>query len=166
VDQAIATSFLGTPVYSNLTFLAEGSGVGTPTTLDPDAGKRDLRIDTVLLTVQMTRNIVRTAIPGRDGTVKEYVSDGDYLVSVQGAIVSEFPTVFPREDVDLLNRYCLSKQSVSVSSFFLDVFQITTVVIEDVKFLEKEGSRNEVPFELQMWSDRPIEFRLNPNRGV
>lgn len=165
-DAPIATSMLGTPVYSNLIFLADGSGVGNPTTLDPDAGKTDLRIDTVLITVNMAKNIVKTPIQGRDGTVKEYISDGDYIINVVGAIVSPYSLVYPREEVDLLIRYCQAKQSLAVSSFFLDLFGITNAVIDDYKFSEKLGTRNEQPFELSMSSDQPIEFKLNPNRGL
>ena len=165
-DEPIATSYLGTPVYSNLIFSSEGVDVGSPTTVDPNAGKQDLRIDTVLMIVQQTKNIVKTPIQGRNGTVKEYISDGDYMVTIMGAIVSPYPLVYPREDVDLLLRYLKLNTQIPVISFFLDLFGIDSVVIEDYEFPEKMGSRNEQPFKILASSDRPLEFQLNPNKGI
>lgn len=165
-DEPEFTSYLSTPVWSNLIFSPEGVDVGFPTTIDPDAGKEQLRIDTVLFTVEMPKNIVKTAIQGRNGTVKEYISNGDYMVNIKGAIVSPFPLVFPREDVDLLIRYCQLNTQIPVISFFLDLFGITSVVIERYVISEKLGSRNEVPFEIDAVSDRPLEFQLNPNKGI
>lgn len=165
-DDPIAVSYLGTPVYSNLIFLSEGVDVGNPTTLDPDAGKRDLRIDTVLMTVDMTKNIVKTPIQGRNGTVKEYISDGDYMINIKGAIVSPYPLKYPQDDVDLLIRYLKVNTQIGVASFFLELFGISDIVIEKYRIAEKLGSRNEVPFEIDAISDTPIEFQLNPNNGV
>lgn len=153
-DNPIAVSYLGTPVYSNLVFL--------PTS---DISDR-LRIDTVLMEVDQTKNIVKTDIQGRNGTVKEYISDGDYMVTIRGVIVSPYPNVFPREDIDLLIKYCQVTEQLPVSSFFLDLFGITDIVIDRYKISEKLGSRNEVPFEIMALSDYPIEFQLNPNRGL
>ena len=153
-DDPIATTYLSTPVYSNLVFLPTGDI------------QDQLRIDTVLIVVDQTKNIVKTPIQGRNGTVKEYISDGDYMVNIQGMIVSPYPLVFPKEELDLLIKFCLVGEQIPVTSFFLDMFGITDIVIETYKVSEKRGSRNEVPFEINASSDRPIEFQLNPNRGV
>lgn len=165
-DDPIGVTYLGTPVYSNLIFLAEGANIGNPTTLNPDEGKRDLRIDTVLMTVDQTKNIVKTAIQGRNGTVKEYISDGDYMINIKGAIVSPYPLQYPQDDVDLLIRYMKVNTQIGVASFFLQLFGISDIVIEKYRIAEKLGSRNEVPFEIDAISDTPLEFQLNPNNGV
>lgn len=165
-DPAIATSMLGTPIYSNLTFLSEEVDVGNPTTVDPNAGKKDLRIDTVLFIVTQPKNIVKTPIFGRNGTVKEFISDGDYLINITGAIVSPEPTTFPIDDVDLFIRYMTLQTQLPVASFFLDLFGIHSIVIEEYEVGEKVGTRNEVPFTIRALSDEPLEFELNPNRGL
>jgi hypothetical protein len=165
-DEPIATSYLGTPVYSNLIFLPDDVAVGNPTTVDPNNGKQQLRIDTVLFTIDMQKNIKKTTVQGRDGTVKEYISDGDYMINIKGAIVSPYPLVFPKDDVNLLIKYCKLKTQVPVVSAFLDLFEISDVVIDTYSFAEKLGSRNELGFELNCLSDRPIDFQLNPNRGL
>ncbi len=166
VDTYDMTSYLGTPVWSNLIFSADGVDVGQPTTLDPDNGKKDLRIDTILFEVELPKLIVRTEIVGRNGTIKEYISDGDYQIMAKGLIVSPYPNQFPADDFDLLIKYVNVNTQISVISQFLDRFGITSVVIMRGRYFEIMGYRNQVGFELEMVSDRPIEFQLNPNRGL
>lgn len=165
-DLPAATSMLGTPVWSNLTFLADDVDVGRPTTVDPNAGKRDLRIDTVIMSVQNTKNIVKTVIVGRAGTIKEFISMGDYMVTIDAVLVSNEMLKYPVDDLDLLRRYCELSTQIGVSSFFLDAFNIHSVVIESYEIAEKIGSRNEIPFRILASSDQPIEFTLNPRNGL
>jgi hypothetical protein len=153
-DEPDFVSMLGTPVYSNFVLLPAGD--------IQDA----LRIDTVIMTVDQTKNIVKTPIQGRNGTVKEYISDGDFMVSIQGVLISPYPLVFPKEDIDLFVKYCKLNEQLPVASFFLELFGITDIVIEHYKVGEKLGSRNEVPFQIDALSDKAIEFELNPNRGL
>ena len=154
-DAPIDKTYLGTPVYSNLIFLTDNTNI-----------ESDLRIDTVLMSVDQSKEIVKTAIQGRNGTVKEYISLGDYVVNIKGAIVSPFPEKYPKDDIDLLLRYLSLDKQVGVSSFFLELFNISEIVIERYSVSEKIGSRNEVPFEITAVSDTPLEFQLNPNVSV
>lgn len=150
-DDTVGTSMLGTPVYSNLIFLA-----------DPDTPEnRDLRMDTILMYVSQFRNIIVTPVAGRNGTVKEYISDNDYDIEVRGLIVSEHPNVFPREEVEALKNICKLKKAVQVAGNFLEIFDISYAVITAYDIGEKLGSRNEVPFTLRMLSDDPIEIKVN-----
>lgn len=150
-DQPIGKTYLGTPVYSNLIFNA-----------DPDTPEnRDLILNDIIMEVSQFRNIVTTPIAGRNGTVKEYISDGDYLISIKGAIVSPQSNVYPKSKIVALKNICRLEKEVAVSSNFLDVFDITYVVINDYTFSEKVGSRNEQPFTINMISDEPIEIKVN-----
>lgn len=162
-DAPIGTSYLGTPVYARLEFSKEGieNQIGTPSTLDGREGARNLILETVLITVSQSKNIIKTAIQGRNGTIKEYIGEGDYRISIIGSIVSPEALVYPREDVDLLIRYCKVNQEFGVICDFLSLFGIENIVIEDYTVSEKLGSRNEVPFEIVAMSDLPIEFELN-----
>lgn len=165
-DDYDQVSTLGTPVWSNFILLAEGTDVGNPTTLNPNNGKRNLRIDTCLIVVQLPKIVQKTEIQGRNGTVKEYISRGDYQITVKGSINTPYPMVFPKDDIDLLNQFGKLQTSIPVSSKYLDIFGITDIVLESITVSEKLGYRNEVDFEIQAVSDQPLEFSLNPNRGL
>src|SRR3990167_7460356 len=86
-DTPVAQSILGTPVYDNIVFQG-----GKYKTLEGDeityAGgpnSENFRIDNVLMTLSQSKNIVTTALQGRDGTIKEFMSNGDYVINIAGS---------------------------------------------------------------------------------
>jgi len=85
-DSPIGTSYLGTPVYARLEFSKDGieNQVGSPSTLDGREGARNLILETVLITVVQSKNIIKTPIQGRNGTIKEYIGEGDYMLRING----------------------------------------------------------------------------------
>jgi hypothetical protein len=154
-DSPVATSYLGTPVFSNLIFHAgsyeyKGKTINYP----------ELTIETVLIDVNMEKLINATPLQGRDGTVKEYVSDGDYEISIRGAIVSKYANQYPKEDMDKLIQLIKVKQALNVSSRFLQMFSIHSLVIRAHSFGEREGYNNEQLFMLTCLSDEPLELKL------
>ena len=148
-DEPIGQSYLGTPILSNLVFLA-----------DPDTPEnRDLVINTVLFEVDIVKNVIMTPISGRDGTVKEYINRDDYQILIQGMIVSEDGENFPREDVTALRNLMDLPKSLAVASEFLQVFSIHNIVILHCKVAQQMGYRNQVPFFINAVSDVPIELK-------
>lgn len=144
VPQSGKVSYLGTPVFGEVVLKYE------PLNLQ-------LELQTVLSEVSMTKNIVKTSVEGVDGTNKEYISDGDYEVTIRGAIVAE-DNFFPEDEVKLLHQLCLVKDSLIVESEFLQLLDIYNLVIESYSFPEEEGYLNMQFFELQCVSDKPIEL--------
>lgn len=179
-DEPQSRSMLGTPVYSNLMFL-KTSGTSLDNSLDINGqsanGDVILKIDTVLFTVVGTKNVIKTPIAGRTqtstnsdgtkkkslgGTVKEYVSMGDYQINVKGSIISQFPNQYPEDEVRLFIELLELPKALPIVSKFLDLFGITSFVIDpEYTISEKMGSRNEVPFEFNAVSDFPDDFELS-----
>lgn len=169
-DDAPFKSALGTPVYSCLEFVKDNNG----TSLDNSLGVGEqitsetlLRIDTVLITVTGTKNIIKTPIVGRRGTVKEYISQGDYQINFRGSIlpdqsISSQANVFPRDKVNLFIELLTLSKPLKVACDFLGLFGIDFIIVDpDFTIHEKEGSRNEVPFEFNAISDFPDDFELS-----
>lgn len=148
-DQPIATSYLGTPILSNLVFMADAD---TPE-------NQDLVINTVLFEVDIVKNVVMTPLTGRDGTVKEYINRDDYQILIQGMIVSEYAEVFPRDEVTALNNLFNLPKSLAIASEFLQIFPIHNIVILHAKIAQQMGYRNQVPFFITAVSDVPIELK-------
>ena len=159
-------SIFGTPIYSNLEIPA-----GEYTDLKNNKIKFEgIRIDTVMFDVSQERNIVRTQISGRNGTIKQFISDGDFVINCQGILSGrsvEFGKGFqmqnftgvPEEEIRKLKAICSIPREIEVVSEFLDFFGITTVVINAPSYSQKEGTRGEILFSLQMYSDEPIELK-------
>ena len=152
-DEAIKTSVLGTPIFSNLEIPA-----GSFVDLDGNAiAFQGLTLDTVLFRVTQSKNIVTTAVQGRNGTVKEYVSDGDFSITIDGMIVSEDQNTYPEVEVTKLLEIVRVPEQVRIISEFLDFFDISDVVIEGYDIPQQRGFRNMQPFSLRMISDEAID---------
>jgi hypothetical protein len=165
-EQFDKTSIFGTPIYSNLEIPA-----GEYVDLDGNPVQYEgVRIDTLMFDVSLEKNVVRTQISGRNGTIKQFISDGDFVINCTGIITGRssaenngfsVSTVVgaPEEEIRKLKAICSVPREIEVVSEFLDFFDITTVVIVAPSFAQKEGSRGEIFFQMQMYSDTPIELK-------
>lgn len=158
-------SYLGTPIYGSLTFKAiSGKDLNN---LDPNIREivsRPLVLTEVLLVINQSKNIIRTSLNGRNGTVKEYIADGDYSVTVQGRIVSEFPNVYPEEQEKALAAFLKVPQALEIANDHLSIYGITSVVVKDLSAHELAGFRNQGDFRLLLWSDS--EFKIEPTQNA
>jgi len=145
-DDAQRLSYLGTPVFSDLILM------------ENEQDQSPLQIDTVLFDVAMRRNIVTTAIQGRNGTVKEYISDGDYDVTIRGMLVEQSAYAYPADQVRELMRLVQLPQAIIAVSPFLQLFRIFELVVMDYRLSQREGFQNTQLFELNCVSDVPIEL--------
>lgn len=143
-----ATAF-GTSVIDNLFFDAGAYTDKDGSTIQFEG----LHINQVGLSVNMTKQIVKTSIQGRNGTIKEYISDGDYVVTASGTITDD-GHVFPSEAVEAFVAITKVPQQIRVvSSYLNDNFDIFWIVIESVNIGQKSGFRNEVAFNMTAVSD-------------
>ena len=161
-------SLLGSPVISNLEVAA-----GSYRDLDGNIiAYEGLRIDNVLFTVTQTRNVVTTPVVGSNGTVKEYISDGDFDVTAEIIIVGEtretadnifeiqdIGNKIPERDITRLIKICQVQEVVQVSSVFLDLFEISQVVITSYTTPQRAGFQNTQVFTINALSDDAIELQ-------
>ena len=102
-------------------------------TLEREDGSR-LTLADAVAAVSREKRIVSTALTGRDGTVKEYINDGDWAVNIvvgvqavrDGVIADEWPG----DEVRELCKYLDEPGALRVHSAFLDIFGITRIVIK------------------------------------
>ena len=112
-------------------------------TLEREDGER-LEMNDAVVTLQRQRNIVSTPMVGMDGTVKEYINEGDYSIDIavgiqavsDGHIVDEYPSDGIRE----LRKFLDEKEALNVHSEFLDIFDITKMVVTEVKLTQNTAS--------------------------
>lgn len=141
---------LGLPVWDTVTLIAEpyttddGLVISTPT---------GLNFEIALCEISNDRNIVKTKIAGANGTIKEYMSDGDFNINIKGSLVSKYSNMPPIDELNTLNVIIKHPEALTVRSNFLDYFDIQKLVIEKPVVKQREGMRNVVDFELQCVSD-------------
>lgn len=135
-------------------------GVGvSPTTADGNFYQTDLSLgltesaDDILITdaicsISQSRNIVQTSLAGRDGTIKEYISNGDYDINIvvglvtteDGAVIDEYPEA----EVKQLRILLEQAQALYVDSEFLRIFDITKLVITSYSLNQDTHSNYQV----------------------
>lgn len=154
-DKELYQSKLGTPVLTNLVIEA---GEYTD-----DRGNRKtfpkLTFDTILLTVAQSKNIQKTVMQGRPGTVKEYISLGDFEVTINGIICGS-NGVYPRDDVANLKDMLNSPLSLKVTSWWLQIWDVDEIVVETFEVPQIAGEYSQQQFSINALSDYPVELEV------
>ena len=154
VEQAVGKSDYGTPVMDKLEF-PEGSYIDLEGNQISFSG---ISIATVILEVSLSKNIIKTAVSGRNGTIKEFVADNDYSISGRG-FISNKNNVIPLDSLRTFRQIMQVPNQIEVISQYLnEVFEINYLVIENFSMPQIEGFRNELPFSFQAISDIPLDI--------
>ena len=133
--EAIKAQDRGVPITDRAWW--EGRYVLCPVRLraQTESGVLEAELPDAVAAVSRENRIVSTGLVGRDGTVKEYINTGDWVVNLvvgvqvvrDGAITDEYPGDELRELRQLLDV----KSSIEVHSEFLAIFDITKIVIKN-----------------------------------
>jgi len=122
-----------------------------------------LYVEGCIIDCNMTRNIVTTQISGyNDGTVKEFINNGDWNITIRGYVSTSAPDVYPESDAYFLKQYASAPVSVKLTSNFLNkVFDIQDCVITGLNMFQQQGLRNIQYFEMTLLSDYPFQIVKN-----
>ncbi len=119
-------------------------------------GSEYLMSDPILIDIQQQKQIVETAITGRAGTIKEYISPGDAVVYVRGWIWS-VGDAHPLEAIKALQDVYDYNRELSVVSPTINAAKIEKLVMVSMDFPVLEGSWDQ-PFVLRCVQDRTEEL--------
>jgi len=125
---------------------------------DNIANGRQIQLLWVTVSVSMKKNIVKTPVQGKNGTVKEYISDGDYDIILEGGLFDENPTRYPIEEMNTLVYLCKLAEALPSLSGYIQIFGIHNIVIESFDFKQEKGIQNAQIFTIRAISDEPIEL--------
>lgn len=120
--------------------------------------KEDLLLRNAIVTVSQSRKIVTTDVQGLDGTVKEYINNGDYELTVQGTLALPGQN-FPKDMINELRAYMEARQSIPIISSYLNSMQVYDIVITSWN-LQWAGFINAIPYKFTALSDKPIELTI------
>jgi hypothetical protein len=155
-DTPVGFSYLGTPVFSNISF--EATDYHDFDDVAHTFGGATLNI--CLMSVTRENVIIETAIQGRNGMVMEQVSNGNYRITINGFLDSTLNNVAPYQEMDAFNQLSNVLGSVKVNSHFLNSLEVYEVVVNSVNFSEIEGTRNLIAISMNLTSETPVEIRL------
>jgi hypothetical protein len=111
--------------------------------------------------MQSTGNVILTKVQGRDYSRKELVSGGDCMFTVTGKIVSNYPDVYPYEEVSRLVTLMQYKGVLQVYNLLFRQLNVTQIIIKDFSLSQREGFKNEQPYSFSCVGVEPdsvVEF--------
>lgn len=167
LDSEQLTSSFGSTLKEQI----KGIDVWFPTQFFEAGGKISVAyLPYSVVRVSGKKNIVKTPLIDRKGTVKELYSVDDYAISLKGFVIGDNGE-FPEAEIDSLrslfeNKTALQIDNAITNVFLTDPFLETNekrrVVIESLEFPEVEGGRiNVKPFSMQLVSDHIFKLELD-----
>lgn len=111
----------------------ESRYVLTELTLCKEDGET-LVVNDAVVTVTQEKHIVRTTLVGLNGTIKEYISGGDYDISISVGIVAvdsdgQIVDEYPEEGIREVREFLDENKAIEVSSVFFELFDISRIVV-------------------------------------
>ena len=112
-------------------------------------GEGLLLINDATVNVSLQKEVVKTALVGRAGTIKEYITDGDYQLSISVGIVAvdddgRICDQYPERAVAQLREIMERPEALEVSSAFLDLFGISHIVVTGFSAKQMTHSNRQV----------------------
>ena len=155
-----ANNIFGLPLFGALTLAGnQANGNLNYETLDgQQVSVAPIILPIVLFEIVQEKHIVKTSIVGRNGTIKEYCSDGDYQINIKGMLTSNANDVYPSNEVTALLDFLRAPVDIVATSDILQLFGITNIVVDSYRFDSIEGNRSVVPFEITCLSEPAYEI--------
>jgi hypothetical protein len=121
-------------------------------------GVNYMYIEGAIIEINQKRNIVKTTISGQDGTVKEFINNGDYDIKIMGFFSTVDADIYPELETKAMNQYLTAPVSLNITNKFLNTyFNVNSIVVESFEFKQVEGMRNVQYFTINACSDLPFE---------
>ena len=160
------SKYIGKDKNPELLNLGELEGKQWLTSLALKYAGKEFIFNECIIALNMEKNIVTTALQGRNGTIKEYISDGDYNISIDAGISTytldykeDFDITYPIDAVAELKKFLSIPEALEVQSDFLEIFGIKSAVVKSFG-LQQETHSNRQSINIQMLSDEPYEIKL------
>jgi hypothetical protein len=130
----------------------------------PDYKTTGIEVPCAIIEVTGTKIIATTTMQNQKikGTVKEYMAQGDYQVTIRGLLASNVKGdgAYPMNAVKAMTAIFEAPVAISIEHELLNAVGIYDIVFTDFRLLSQNGFLNVQPFELNGMSDYPIELIL------
>jgi len=155
-DKGLYTGPLGTPVMQDITF-------GSVDYTDPQTGTtkrtKEIKLIDILISVNLPSIIVKTQIQGRRGTIKEYIGEDDWQITINGFLLASNGQNPSGAIVDLKNmkRACVP---IPVTCTYLNNLDISNIVLEDFSMEQAPGGYSKQAFTISAVSSHDILLQV------
>lgn len=146
------TSVMGTPIFMPCAL---------SWTLENGSTRRIQLPNEPMVSINGSKNIIKSAIDSQEGTFKELYSLNDYSITIRGLIVPEdgsddYPEVLIRQ----LKEIFIAKTAIKIECKLTTIFGITQLVIEAIDIPDGEGFQAVQPFTFAAISDKTFNIEI------
>lgn len=166
-DAKAPLSALGTPIMEQIVFKTkppQSGGFGSSNATNAIAGanstQNPLSKDYTyqlpgwpLFDITCSNVIEKTPNRGGLGSVKEYIYQDDYQITIRGFLINEVDDTYPNELLTQFKNFVNAKITFTVTSQVFNTLGINAIVVERWSLPSVEGFPNIQPFELNCVSD-------------
>lgn len=118
-----------------------------------------LELENAVISILGTKNIVRTPLVGRRGSVKELISVGDYKISI-AAFIKSSDGSYPEAQITRMKELYNINESVELISVLTDLLldEGDRVVITDIQYPPTPGVEDGQAVTIECETDSPFEL--------
>lgn len=106
--------------------------------------------------ISSKNNIILTTVQGRDFTRKEFISGGDYEITINGKITSKYPDVYPEGEVSKFLKLMQYKGVIDCDNTILRQLKISRLIIQSYN-IPSTDYRNIQPYSITCVAVEPSE---------
>lgn len=121
----------GMPIYGRV-ILGEGQDGDINTYIDFQGNQQiytTTTLDQAIITVDYNPQVIVTNIQGRNGSVKEYISNGDSNINITGLFTSGRVDESPINFIDNINSVISAGVSIPITNKYLNLLGIERIVV-------------------------------------
>jgi hypothetical protein len=157
-------SWMGTPIVFPFTFQGGTYRVFSPTGELQDVQLADYELPAAtLVDFSRAKVMINSQVRGSNGTVKELFSFADWRIRIRGICLDDTsrPTAqTAQEQKAALLEWEQVAGSIPVSGSLFIEKKIYRLVIDGISFTQLERKPGVIPFEIEAFSDEPLEMVL------
>lgn len=118
-----------------------------------------LELENAVISIEGTKNIVRTPLIGRRGSVKELISIGDYKISI-AAFIKSTDGSYPEAQITRMKELYNINESVELISVLTDLLleQGDRIVITDIQYPPTPGVEDGQAVTIECETDTSFEL--------
>jgi hypothetical protein len=115
-----------------------------------------------LCSISQSKKISTSEIPGRDGTIKEFIGQDDYQITIDGSIDGKNGSYPDLEVLQLKKFLDLAdlQNPIQVINTWLNDLGVFNLVIKEYTLEQMAGGYSYQPYSITALSELPIELQM------
>ncbi len=93
-----------------------------------------------VVSLQRSKQIISTQLVGGDGSIHEFISNGDYEINIYLELMSDGQDLYPEDKMRDFKALAESNKSITVYSKFFELFDIDRIIIKSYSLSQETHS--------------------------